>query len=89
LPLVVGNDVISVVCDRLSKIAHFVITTKEISVQKLVRLFRNNVWKLYGLPESVISDKRPQFVAELTKKLNKMLEIKIKLLIFFHLQIDR
>ena len=29
-----------------------------------------------------------QFVAELTKELNKMLEIEIKLLILFHLQTD-
>ena len=41
------------------------------------------------LLESVISDERPQFVVELTKKLNKILEIKTKLLMFFHLQIDR
>ena len=38
--------------------------------------------------ESVILDGEPQFVAELTKELNKMLEIEIKLLILFHLQTD-
>jgi len=36
----------------------------------------------------VILDGEPQFVAELTKELNKMLEIEIKLLILFHLQTD-
>jgi len=36
----------------------------------------------------VILDGGPQFVAELTKELNKMLEIEIKLLILFHLQTD-
>jgi len=46
------------------------------------------MWKLYGLPKSVILDRRPQFVVELTKKLNKMLEIKIKLSKFFHSQTD-
>ena len=38
--------------------------------------------------ESVILDGGPQFVAELIKELNKMLEIEIKLLILFHLQTD-
>ena len=38
--------------------------------------------------ESVILDRGPQFVAELTKELNKMLEIEIKLLILFHLKTD-
>ena len=36
--------------------AHFVLTTKETLVKELVRLFRDNMWKLYRLPESVISD---------------------------------
>ena len=36
----------------------------------------------------MILDGGPQFVAELTKELNKMLEIEIKLLISFHLKTD-
>ena len=37
----------------------------------------------------MISERGPQFEAELTKKLNKMLGIKMKLLVSFHLQTDR
>jgi len=36
--------------------------------------------------ECVISDRRPQFAAELIKELNKMLKIEIKLLTSFHSQ---
>ena len=54
LLLVVGKDVILVVCDRLLKITHFVAIIKETIVEGLARLFRDNVWKLYRLPESVI-----------------------------------
>ena len=39
--------------------------------------------------QSVISDRRPQFAAELTKKLNKMLGIEMRLSIVFHLQTNR
>ena len=46
------------------------------------------MWKLHGLPESVVSDRGPQFVAELTKELNRMLGIKTKLLTVFHPQMD-
>jgi len=88
LPLVAGKNVILVVCDRLSKIAHFVVTTEGILVESLVRLFRDNVWKLHGLPESVISDRGPQFVAELTKELNEMLGIETRLSTVFHSQTD-
>jgi len=88
LPLVVGKDVILVVCDRLSKMAYFIATTEETSVEGLVRLFRDNVWKLHGLLESVISDRGPQFAVELTKELNRMLRIEIKLSIAFYPQTD-
>jgi len=43
LPLVAGKDAILVVCDRLSKITHFVATTEGTSVEGLARLFRDNV----------------------------------------------
>jgi len=67
---------------------HFVATTEGTSAEGLARLFRGNVWKLHGLLESVVSDRGPQFAAELTKELNRMLEIKTKLSTAFHLQTD-
>ncbi len=70
LPTVAGKDMILVVCDRLSKITHFVATMEGILAEELVRLFRDNVWKLHRLPESMVSDRGLQFVAELIKKLN-------------------
>jgi len=51
LPLVAGKDVILVVCNRLSKMIHFVAITEEILAEGLVQLFRDNVWKLHRLPE--------------------------------------
>jgi len=47
------------------------------------------MWKLHGLPESVVLDRGPQFAVELTKKINRMLGIEIKLLTAFHPQTDR
>ena len=59
------------------------------SAEGLARLFRDNVWKLHGLPESIISDRGPQFAAGLMRELNKMLGIKSKLSTAFHPQTDR
>jgi len=70
LPVVAEKDVILVVCDRLSKMMYFVATTEGTLAEGLARLFRDNMWKLYGLPESVVSDQGPQFAVELTKELN-------------------
>jgi len=88
LPVVVGKDAILVVCDRLFKIIHFVAITEEILAEGLARLFRNNMWKLHGLLESVISDRGPQFAAELMKELNRMLGIETRLLTAFYPQMD-
>jgi len=68
--------------------AHFVPTTKGTSTEGLVQLFRDNIWKLHGLPDSIISDRGPQFIVGIMKELNRMLEIKTKLFIAFHLQTD-
>jgi len=88
LPVVAGKDVILVVCDQLSKITYFVATTERTSAKGLARLFRDNVWKLHGLPESVVLDRGPQFAAKLTKELNKMLGIETRLSTAFHPQTD-
>jgi len=88
LPLVAIKDVILVICDRLSKITHLVAIIEEISVEELVRLFRDNLWKLHKLPESVVSEQGLKFAAELTKELNKMLGVKTKLSIVFYSQTD-
>ena len=89
LLVVAGKDVILVVCDRLSKMMHFVATTEGTSAEGLARLLRDNVWKLHRLLEGVVSDRGPQFAAELTKELNRMLGIRTKLSTAFHPQTDR
>ena len=80
LLLVARKDAILVVCNRLSKMTHFVATTERTLAEGLARLFRDNIWKLHRLPESIISDRGLQYAAELIKKLNRMLGIETKLL---------
>ena len=88
LPLAQGYNVILVVCDRLTKMVHFIPTMEKTSAEGLARLFRDHVWKLHRLPESIISDRGAQFAANLMKELNQILGIETKLLTAFHLQID-
>jgi len=88
LLLVAGKDAILVVYNRLSKMMYFVATTEGTSAEGLARLFRDNVWKLHELPESIMSDRGLQFAVELTKKLSKMLGIEMRLSTAFHSQTD-
>jgi len=88
LPLAQEYNVILVVVDRLIKMVHFIPTTEKTLVEGLARLFRDNVWKLHSLLESIISDRGPQFVAGLMRELNRILGIESKLSMAFHPQTD-
>ena len=88
LLLVAEKNAILVVYNKLFKIIYFVTIMEGILTKELVQLFRDNIWKIHGLLESVVLDRRSQFTAEMTKKLNKMLEIEMKLLTSFHPQTD-
>ena len=88
LPLAQGYDAILVVYDCLTKMAHFILTIEKTSAEGLARLFRDHVWKLHGLPKSIISDRGAQFAANLMKELNQILGIETKLSMAFHPQID-
>jgi len=68
---------------------HFIPTTKKTLAEGLAWLFRDNVWKIHRLPESIISDQGPQFMAGIMQELNKMLEIESKLSTVFYPQTDR
>ena len=89
LPLAQGYDAILVVCNRFSKMAHFIATMEKTSAEELTKLFRDHVWKLHGLPESIISNRGVQFAAGLMRKLNNLLGIQMKLLMAYHSQTDR
>ena len=52
-------------------------------------MFRDYIWKLHGLPESIISDRGVQFVAGMMKELNELLGIQTKLSIAYYPQTDR
>ena len=53
------HDSILVVCDRFLKMLYFIAMTEIITAEGLVRLFRDNMWKLHGLLENVILDRGP------------------------------
>jgi len=88
LPLAQEYNSILVVVNKLTKMVHFIPTTEKTSAEGLARLFRDNMWKLHGLPKSIISDRGPQFMAGLMRELNEILGIKSKLSTAFHPQTD-
>jgi len=75
LPQSHGYNSIIVAVDRLSKQAYFITTTSDITSLGVARLFPDNVWKLHGLPEEVISDRGPQFMSNFMRGLSEILRI--------------
>ena len=88
LPQSHGYDSILVAVDRLSKRAHFIATTSDITLLGVTRLFRDGVWKLHGLPEEVISNRRPQFMLIFMRGLSEILRIKVATSTAYHPQTD-
>ena len=56
LPELEGKTAVVVFVDRLIKMVHFFPCTKEITATKYAHLFVNQVFRLHGMPEVIISD---------------------------------
>ena len=88
LPESRGYNAILVIVDKFSKMVHILPTTDKLTSEGLARLYRDNIWKLHGLPTKIISDQGPQFVAKFMKELNKILGIQTSSSTAYHPQTD-
>jgi hypothetical protein len=75
LPRSRGFDSIMVCVDRLSKMVRLIPCNKTISSEGAARKYRDNVWKDFGLPSRIISDRGSTFVSNFTRALNALLGI--------------
>jgi len=76
LPESMGYDAIMVVVDYLTKMKMLIPTTVKLTALGAAELFKAYIFKRFGLPKGVVSDRGPQFVAEFIKELWKSLGIK-------------
>ena len=88
LPISQGYEAIFTVVDRFTKMTHFIPTQNEISSEGIANLYLQNVWKLHGLPSSIVSDRGTQFASNMMRDLNKALNIQTKLSTSYHPQTD-
>jgi hypothetical protein len=77
-----------VVVDSVSKRGHFIPTHTTITALGSAQLYLQHVWKLHGLPKSMLSDRGPQFVAEFMRELYRLLGITISSSTAYHPQSD-
>src|SRR4051812_28285350 len=75
LPESQGFNAIFVIVDRFSKQIHVILINMSLTAEGYAQIFRDHVFKLHGMPEKVISDRRPQSVAKFIQSLYRMLEV--------------
>ena len=73
LPKSQGFSVILVVVDKLTKFAHFLLVKHPYTAAIIAQLFMDNVVKLHGLPNSIVSDRDTIFISHFWRDLFKAL----------------
>jgi len=59
-----------------------------ISLEGIAKIYRDDIWKLYGVPRKILSDRGPQFASKFMKEFTKPLGTKRQLLMAYHPQTD-
>ena len=81
-------DAVWVVVDRLTKVRHFVPCNSTVDAKQLADLFLTHIFRLHGLPISIVSDRGPQIAARFWQHLCHCLRIEPRLSTAFHPETD-
>lgn len=82
------NDSIMVVVDKLSKASHFIHVQSTYKAVQIAHIFMQNVFKLHGLPKTIISDHDVKFTSAFWRTLFAELGMQLNLSTTYHPQTD-
>lgn len=88
LPLSKGFDSIMVVVDHFSKTAHFIPANETWKADQLAEAFIDQVFRLHGLPEKIVSDRGTTFMSHFWTSVLRQLKITPTPSTAFHPQTD-
>jgi hypothetical protein len=83
-----GHDAILVAIDRLTKRAHFIATRTNVTATETAQLFIDHVFRLHGLPRTIVTDRDTRFVGNFWRSLFNLLDVKLTPSTAFHPQTD-
>ncbi|GJV96724.1 putative reverse transcriptase domain-containing protein [Tanacetum coccineum] len=83
-----GHDSIWVIVDRLTKSAHFLAIRKDYKIERLTRLYINEIIARHGVPVSIISDRDSYFTSRFWQSLQKALRTRLDLSTAYHPETD-
>ena len=88
LPESNGFTAIIVFVDKLSKMAHLTGCKKEVTAMEYAQIFIDNIFRLHGLLEVIISDRDPRFTGKFWRSLFDLLGTDLQFSTVFHPQTD-
>jgi transposase InsO family protein len=88
LPISNGHDVILVVIDKLTKYAHFLPLKHPFTALQVAMEFTDNIYKLHGLPECIISDRDKIFTSKLWQEMFRLTDTQLMMSSSYHPQTD-
>ncbi|KAD2805410.1 hypothetical protein E3N88_38787 [Mikania micrantha] len=83
-----GHDTIWVIVDRLTKSAHFLPMRETYTMDKLAKLYIDEIVVRHGVPLSIISDRDSRFTSRFWQSLQKSLGTQLNLSTAYHPQTD-
>eukprot|EP00253_Pinus_taeda_P027707 PITA_27707 len=83
-----GNDSIMVVVDKLSKSAHFIPVQSTYRAAQIANIFMQNIFRLHGLPKTIVSDCDVKFTSTFWKTLFEGLGTQLNFSTAYHPQTD-
>jgi IS30 family transposase len=86
LPKSGNKSVIMVVVDRLSKYAHFCTLPHPFTASTVAKIFMDQIFKLHGMPHSIVSDRDPTFTSNFWQELFKLQGTQLHLNSAYHPQ---
>ena len=86
LPKSKNKDTIVVIVDWFIKVIRLKTTTTIVLLEEITKIYRNKIWKLYGVLERILSNRELQFALKFMEYLTKTLDIKRVLLIAYYSQ---
>ncbi len=88
LPDSEGYNAILVITDRFSKIQHYIPAKTTWTAVDVANAFIWHIWRLYGLPKHITSDRGPQFISAFWREIHRKLDIRLRLSTAYHPQTD-
>jgi transposase InsO family protein len=83
-----GYNAILVVVDRLSKQAFSLPCFKTTTAKDIAELYIQHIYHTKGVPDTIVSDRGPQFISDFWREFYQILSVKLKLSTAFHPQTD-